>query len=93
MKENLTFFNNTPNHQNVPQDRLIENLMGILEQKFKEGQNAAGVDKPHSIAAEKFRLKFFTKPYGRCKDKIAIADRGVPLIKNNFYSTDIDFVK
>jgi AICAR transformylase/IMP cyclohydrolase PurH len=26
MKENLPFCNNTTNHQNVPQDRLIENL-------------------------------------------------------------------
>ena len=37
MKENLPFGNNTTYHQNVPQDRLIENLRGILEQKFKEG--------------------------------------------------------
>ena len=37
MKENLPFGNNTTNHQNVPQDRLIENLRGILGQKFKEG--------------------------------------------------------
>ena len=37
MKENLPFGNNTINHQNVPQDRLIENLRGILAQKFKEG--------------------------------------------------------
>ena len=37
MKENLPFGNNTTNHQNVPQDRLIENLRGILAQKFKEG--------------------------------------------------------
>jgi hypothetical protein len=37
MKENLPFVNNTTNHQNVPQDRLIENLRGILAQKFKEG--------------------------------------------------------
>jgi hypothetical protein len=35
MKENLPF--GTTNHQNVPQDRLIENLRGILAQKFKEG--------------------------------------------------------
>jgi hypothetical protein len=53
MKENLPFGSNTTNHQNVPQDRLIENLRGILAQKFKEGQKAAGVDKPHSIVAEK----------------------------------------
>jgi hypothetical protein len=48
MKENLPFGSNTTNHQNVPQDRLIENLRGILAQKFKEGriegQKAAGVD-------------------------------------------------
>ena len=37
MNENLPFGNNTTNHQNVPQDRLIENLRGILAQKFKEG--------------------------------------------------------
>ncbi len=37
MKENLPFGYNTTNHQNVPQDRLIENLRGILAQKFKEG--------------------------------------------------------
>jgi hypothetical protein len=37
MKENLPFGSNTTNHQNVPQDRLIENLRGILAQKFKEG--------------------------------------------------------
>jgi hypothetical protein len=37
MKENLPFVNNTTNHQNVPQDRLIENLWGILAHKFKEG--------------------------------------------------------
>ncbi len=37
MKENLAFGNNTTNHQNVPQDRLKENLRGILAQKFKEG--------------------------------------------------------
>ena len=34
MKENLAFGNNTTNHQNVPQDRLIENLWGILAQKI-----------------------------------------------------------
>ncbi len=38
MKENLPFGNNTTNHQNVPQDRPIENLRGILAQKFKEGR-------------------------------------------------------
>jgi hypothetical protein len=37
MNENLPFGNNTTNHQNVPQDRLIENLRGISAQKFKEG--------------------------------------------------------
>jgi hypothetical protein len=37
MKENLPFGSNTTNHQNVPQARLIENLWGILAQKFKEG--------------------------------------------------------
>jgi hypothetical protein len=37
MKENLPFGSNTTNHQHVPQDRLIENLRGILAQKFKEG--------------------------------------------------------
>jgi hypothetical protein len=37
MKENLPFGNNTTNHQNVPKDRLIENLRGIMAQKFKEG--------------------------------------------------------
>ncbi len=37
MKENLPFGNNSTNHQNVPQDRLIENLRGILAHKFKEG--------------------------------------------------------
>jgi hypothetical protein len=37
MKENLPFGSNTTNHQNVPLDRLIENLRGILAQKFKEG--------------------------------------------------------
>ena len=37
MKENLPFGNNTANHQNVLQDRLIENLRGILALKFKEG--------------------------------------------------------
>ncbi len=29
-KENLPFSNNTTNHQNVPQDRLIENLRSIF---------------------------------------------------------------
>jgi hypothetical protein len=37
MKENLPLGSNTINHQNVPEDRLIENLRGILAQKFKEG--------------------------------------------------------
>jgi hypothetical protein len=37
MKENLPFGSNITNHQNVPQDTLIENLRGILAQKFKEG--------------------------------------------------------
>jgi hypothetical protein len=34
MRENLPFVNNTTNHQNVPQARLIENLRGILAQKI-----------------------------------------------------------
>ncbi len=34
MKKNLPFVNNTTNHQNVPQARLIENLWGILAQKI-----------------------------------------------------------
>ena len=37
MKENLPFGNNTTNHQNVPQDRLIENWRGILVQEIYEG--------------------------------------------------------
>ena len=37
MKENLPFGNNTTNHQNVPQDRLIENLRGILVHEIYEG--------------------------------------------------------
>jgi hypothetical protein len=37
MNENLPFGNNTTNPQNVPQDRLIENLWGILAQKVYEG--------------------------------------------------------
>ena len=37
MKKNLPFVDNTTNHQNVPQDRLIENLRGILAHTFKEG--------------------------------------------------------
>jgi hypothetical protein len=35
--ETIALSSNTTNHQNVPQDRLIENLRGILAQKFKEG--------------------------------------------------------
>ena len=34
MKKNLPFGNNTTNHQNIPQARLIENLWGILAQKI-----------------------------------------------------------
>ena len=34
MKETLPFVNNTTNHQNVPQAKLIENLWGILAQKI-----------------------------------------------------------
>ncbi len=37
IKENLPFGNNTANHQNVPQDRLIENLRGILVHEIYEG--------------------------------------------------------
>ena len=37
MKENLPSGNNTTNHQNVPQDRLIENLRGILVHEIYEG--------------------------------------------------------
>jgi hypothetical protein len=47
MRENLPFVNNTTNHQNVPQARLIENLRGIGTETLREwvdGHNAAGVD-------------------------------------------------
>jgi hypothetical protein len=37
MNENLRFFNNTTNPQNVPQARLIETLWGISAQKIYEG--------------------------------------------------------
>jgi hypothetical protein len=37
MNENLPFFNNTTNHQNVQQARPKENLWGILAQKVYEG--------------------------------------------------------
>jgi hypothetical protein len=37
MKEKLPFVNNTTNHQNVQQTKLIENLRGILAQKIYEG--------------------------------------------------------
>jgi hypothetical protein len=38
MKENLPFFNNTTDPQNVPQARQIENLRGIWAQKIYVGR-------------------------------------------------------
>ncbi len=60
-----------------------------------EGHNAAGVDQPNRIAAEKFDSIFLQSFMGGVKKKLrAIADRGVlASYKNNFYCTDIDFVK
>jgi hypothetical protein len=37
MNENLPFVNNTTNHQNVLQVRLIENLWVVLSQEIYEG--------------------------------------------------------
>jgi hypothetical protein len=50
MKENLPFFDNTAIHLNVPQARPKENFLFMRE----DGRlDAAGVDYPNPIAAEK----------------------------------------
>jgi hypothetical protein len=75
MKENLPFVNNTTNHQNVPQARLIENLRGILAQKVYEGGWKAKTKQVLisriQSQLKKFDWNFFTKPNRRDKDKIA----------------------
>ena len=82
MKENLPFFNNTTNHQNVPQVRLKENLRGILAQKFKEGGWKTTTQQV-LISRIQSQLKNFVSNFyqillGGVKTKLrAIADRGV----------------
>jgi hypothetical protein len=80
MKENLPFGSNTTNHQNVPQDRLIENLWGILAQKVYEGGWEAKTQQVliNRIQSQLKNSNFFQSLMGGVKTKLrAIADRGV----------------
>jgi hypothetical protein len=82
MKGNLPFFNNTTNHQNVPQVRPIENLWGILAQKVYEGGWEAKTQQEliNRIQSQlkNFDSNFFQSLMGGVKTKLrAIADRGV----------------
>ena len=82
MKENLPFVYNSTNPQNVAQAGQIENLWGILAQKFKEGGWKATTQQ-ELISCMQSHLKNFDSNFlqslmGGIKTELrAIADRGV----------------
>ena len=95
MNENVYFVDENTNPQNVPQARSIENLWGNLAQKVCEGGWEPKTQKELisriQSQLKKIWLKFFTKPYGRFKDKIACHSwqRCASLLKkNDFFCTD-----
>jgi hypothetical protein len=82
MKENLPFLNNTTNPQNAAQAELIENLWGILAQKFNEGGWKATTQQ-ELVSRMQSQLKNFDSIFlkslmGGVRPKLrAIADRRV----------------
>ena len=99
MNENVYFVDETTNPPNVPQARPIENLWGILAQKVYEGGWEAKTQQELisriQSQLKKFDSNFLQSLMGGVKTKLrAIADRGVLASnKNDFYCTDIYFVK
>ena len=79
MNENVYFVDETINPPNVQQARPIENLWGILAHKVYEGGWEAKTQQELisriQSQLKKFDSNYFTKPYGRCKDKIACHSR------------------
>ena len=97
MNENLPFVNNTTHPQNVLQVRLIENLWGILAQKINEGGWKATTQQELIMQSQlkNFDSIFLQSLMGGVRTKLRdIADRGVlASYKNDFYYTDIEYVK
>ncbi len=98
MKEYLPHGDKATSPRNVPQAKQIENLWGILAQKVYEGGQEA--TKQQELISriqsqlKNFDPKFLQSLMGGVKTKLrAIADRGVlASYKNDFYSTDKDWV-